>query len=58
LEFFDPSGALTAFKTSSDASQHCWSADDLPVGLYWVRIQTTGTSGPIWSGTQKVLVTR
>jgi hypothetical protein len=56
MEFYDPTGTLQTTKTSSDPLQHCWASDDLPVGLYWVRIQTTDTSGNTWTGTQKVLV--
>jgi hypothetical protein len=57
LEFFDPSGMMAALKTSSNPVDPCWNAIDLPIGLYWVRIQTTDSSGLKWTGTQKVLVT-
>lgn len=57
LEFFDPSGMMAALKSSSNPSDPCWNVNDLPIGLYWVRIQTTDSSGQKWTGTQKVLVT-
>jgi hypothetical protein len=55
LEFFDPTGLMSGFSFATTPN-HCWSASDLPIGLYWVRIRTINSAGHAWTGTQKVLV--